>query len=114
MNFQREIAMIVNTTSQIIFIYSLNDCVIKNGVVETRGLRKPVFPEQVYNFSSNPAKIVDGSIRNLPEPKPGVKYIVTLRIKEALPNRKDLLVPKYPVFSPGTDYIIGYLMLSDI
>ena len=106
--------MIINTTSQIIFIYSLNDCVVKNGVVETRGLRKPVFPEQVYNFSSNPAEIVNGSIRNLPEPKTGVKYIVTLRIKEALPNRKDLLVPKHPVFSPGTDYIIGYLMLSDI
>ena len=34
-----------------------------------------------------------GEVENLPEPKKGIRYIVSRMIREACPNRHDLLVP---------------------
>lgn len=64
----------------------------------------------------------DGNIRfmrmrpgrpvNVPEPRPGVLFIVSRAVQEACPDRHDLIVPTHMVKSPDRRTIIGCAAFS--
>lgn len=47
-----------------------------------------------------------GAVENLPEPQPGMRFIVSRVVAEALPQRRDLLIPDDTV-RDGEGRIVG-------
>ena len=52
-----------------------------------------------------------GKVTGLPAPKEGTRYIVSFRVAEACPNRKDLLIPG-PLVRDDNGKVIGCRGLS--
>ena len=128
--------MIINCTPNVVSVYNTLDCYVYDGCLRLRtGELNPEdeFPQPIctYPASDNPAHVTlilktvgaaDGcliyrwfteEIFNLPEPKPNTFYIVSWKVAQACPERKDLIFPGTLVFD-AEDNAIGCIDFSRI
>ena len=119
--------MVINCTPHDVSIYNTTDCCMYKGSHYLReGDEEHPEPLSVYPAAKKPARaiyaqrtagLVDGiliyrwfteDIANLPEPKPGTYYIVSKRLAQACPERKDLIFPGN-VVRDADGHIVGYV-----
>ena len=104
--------MVINCTPHDVNIYTPSGCYMRDGCLYRRE-DEIEFPQpfRTYPAAKEPARVifvqktvgaVDGiliyrwfteEIVNLPDPKPGTYYIVSKRLAQACPERKDLVFP---------------------
>ena len=104
--------MVINCTPHDVAIYGVTSCMLQDGrpYIREEGEEYPE-PLSVYPAATEPARVilehklvgaVDGiliyrwfteDIVNLPEPKPRTFYIVSKKVAQACPERKDLILP---------------------
>ena len=119
--------MVINCTPHDVLIYGVTSCMLQDGrpYIREEGEEYPE-PLRVYPAAKSPARAiyvqrvagaVDGTliyrwftedIVNLPDPKPGTYYIVSKRLAQACPERKDLIFP-HTVVRDADGHIVGYV-----
>lgn len=124
--------MVINCTPHDVLIYGATSCMLQDGrpYIREEGEEYPE-PLRVYPAAKNPARAiyerrtsgaVDGTliyrlftedIVNLPDPKPGTYYIVSKRLAQACPERKDLIFPG-GVVRDADGHIVGYIDFSRV
>lgn len=66
----------------------------RSGIVARVAVRE----EQVRTLHGVPVcRVSYGTVEHLPEPSPGVWYVVSLLVRQAAPDREDLLSPGEPI-----------------
>lgn len=100
--------MIINKTPHPVTILDLNLVkVLKNFPVEGEPVRLAVSTQPCQEIDGfRTTKTIFGEPENLPDKKEGVFYIVSQLVKNALPERDDLLVPA-EVVRDETGRILG-------
>ena len=124
--------MVINCTPHDVLIYGVTSCMLQDGrpYIREEGEEYPE-PLRVYPAANAPARAiyvqrtagaVDGTliyrrftedIVNLPDPKPGTYYIVSKRLAQACPERKDLIFPG-TVVRDADGHIVGYIDFSRV
>lgn len=119
--------MVINCTPHDVLIYGATSCMLQDGrpYIREEGKEHPE-PLRVYPAAKEPARVilehklvgaVDGiliyrwfteDIVNLPEPKPGTFYIVSKKVAQACPERKDLIFHG-TVVRDADGHIVGYI-----
>ena len=124
--------MIINCTPHDVAIYSTTDCYMRDGFLYLReGDEEHPEPLSVYQAAKEPARAIyvqkpagmaDGiliywwapeEIVNLPEPKPDTYYIVSKRLAQAYPERKDFIFPGTVVRNESGD-VVGCIDFSRV
>ena len=130
---KRRNIMIINCTPHDVAIYTVSDCILNNGRLYLHEKADMEYPEpwRVYPAAKEPARVyfvhmdpgmadgilvfrwVPDEIVNLPEPKPGTYYIVSKRLAQACPERKDLIFPGN-VVRDADGHIVGCIDFSRV
>ena len=124
--------MIINCTPHDVLIYGATSCMLQDGrpYIREEGEEHPE-SLRVYPAAKAPARAilehklagaVDGiliyrwsteDIVNLPEPKPGTFYIVSKKVAQVCPERKDLIFPGTLVRNESGD-VVGCVDFSRV
>ena len=124
--------MVINCTPHDVNIYTPSGCYMRDGCLYRREdeIESPQ-SFRTYPAAKEPARAiyeqrtagaVDGAliyrrftedIVNLPDPKPGTYYIVSKRLAQACPKRKDLIFPG-TVVRDADGHIVGYVDFSRV
>ena len=104
--------MVINCTLHDVNIYTPSGCRVYPAA---KGPARAIYVQRI-------AGAVDGTliyrrftedIVNLPDPKPGTYYIVSKRLAQACPERKDLIFPR-TVVRDADGHIVGYVDFSRV
>lgn len=124
--------MVINCTPLDVVIYGVTSCMLQDGRPYSReeGEEYPE-PLRVYPAAKESARVIlerklagaaDGiliyrlapdEIVSLPGPKPGTYYIVSKKVAQACPERKDLIFPG-AVVRDADGHIVGYTDFSRV
>jgi len=92
----------VNLTPHEIKIYDENDQLVATVPPSGTVARVSVTYKKVGRFEMAPLyKAKYGSVEDLPDPKPGIMYIVSGMVKAAIPDREDVTAPGELIRDPN-------------
>lgn len=89
---------IINKTPHAVYILDEDGTVLRMFPKSNGMIRVEEFPEEYGTIDGIPISSTTwGETKDVPKEKEGTYYIVSQLVKNALPNRRDLLVPKQVV-----------------